>query len=70
MSDVLPTIRIRAICIIRKLNTYLIYCIQVNWFIIIIVPLCSPKNTNLNFLRGLPKSPEDDILIEIILISI
>lgn len=25
------------------------------------VPLCSPRKTSLNFLRGLPKSPEDDM---------
>lgn len=27
------------------------------------LPLCSPRNTNLNFRRGLPKSPEVDIPI-------
>ena len=25
--------------------------------------LCSPKNTSLNFLRGLPKSPEADMIV-------
>lgn len=27
-------------------------------------PLCSPRNTSLNFLRGFPKSPDDDIFMD------
>lgn len=30
---------------------------------IVYLPLCSPKNTNLNFRNGLPKSPEVDIVL-------
>lgn len=52
MSDVLPTVKLQH-KFLERLNILLI---------IINIPLCSPKNTNLNFLSGLPKSPEDDIL--------
>lgn len=52
MSDVLPTVKLQH----KFLERFIILLIIMN------IPLCSPKNTNLNFLSGLPKSPEEDIL--------